>query len=385
MTSTDTEILTQSPGPFRRALRRTSGLILTLGIVTASLLTVLFGSEALTERAVVAADPDPAPITPVATQPIVLAEGYELTRAFIGQVEASRSSLLSAELSGKLTELAVGEGDRIQKGDLIAELDTRLLEAERARLEASKTAFVAQLRFAEQTVERLSRLSSEGVTSAAALDEALSRADELRARIAEVAAGLATNTLQIEKSQVFAPFGGRITQRFVDGGETVAPGQALVEIVEDAAPLVRVGLPLDVAEEALTAVEIEIGDTRYAAKLVTVRPDVDPATRTRTALFRVDAERDLTFGQMARLELRNRQRATGLWVDITGLQEGLRGQWTLLVVDGQNTVRNLSVQVLHVDGDRGFVRGAFPEDAQLISTGPHRVTVGQTVAPQPAG
>ena len=53
-------------------------------------------------------------------------------------------------------------------------------------------------------------------------------------------------------------------------------------------------------------------------------------------------------------------------------------------VDAENTVRTVSVQVLHGDGDKVFVRGAFPDGTKLIMSGPQRVTVGQTVDPQPA-
>jgi hypothetical protein len=115
-----------------------------------------------------------------------------------------------------------------------------------------------------------------------------------------------------------------------------------------------------------------------------LRPDIDPVTRTRTALFDVDAGADLAFGQTARLILRETHQTPGVWVAATALREGLRGQWTLLAVDADNTVRALSVQVVHIAGDQVYVRGAFPDGLRLIASGPQRVTVGQMVAPQPA-
>ena len=64
---------------------------------------------------------------------------------------------------------------------------------------------------------------------------------------------------------------------------------------------------------------------------------------------------------------------------MTSLKEGLRGQWTVLAVGEDRTVRSLSVHVLHAESDRVFVQGAFPEGTLLIDNGPHRVTVGQSV------
>ena len=146
----------------------------------------------------------------------------------------------------------------------------------------------------------------------------------------------------------------------------------------------RVGLPLDVSEDDLSDATVEIAGVEYASTLLALRPDIDPATRTRTAIFELNADADLAFGQTARLRLSDTINTEGLWVPMTTLKEGLRGQWTLLGVDAEDVVRALSVQVLHTDGDQVFVRGAFPPDTQLITTGPQRITVGQTVDPKPA-
>ena len=327
--------------------------------------------------------PQAAPTIPVATKEIVLSPGYEIVRSFVGQIEARRTAAVSFELSGRLDKILVDEGDLISTGQLIATLDTRLLSADRDRLQANRAALSAQLRFAEQTVARQSKLSSTGASSQASVDEAIARSDELVARIAEVDAQLMTNEILAEKMRVNAPFSGQVTERAVDGGESILPGQRLIEIVENSAPRLRVGVPLDIREEDLFASSVDISGQTYEARLVSLRPDIDPTTRTRTAILEIDTEQQLSFGQTAQLLLRDTVEEPGLWVPVTTLKEGVRGQWTLLVVDAENVVRSLTVQVSHADGDRVFVRGAFPKDAQLITTGPQRVTVGQSVTPQP--
>jgi hypothetical protein len=170
----------------------------------------------------------------------------------------------------------------------------------------------------------------------------------------------------------------------VDGGESVSPGQPLVEILENGAPQLRVGLPLDMAADELDAATLTIAGKPYEVALITLRPDVDPVTRTRTALFEIKAAADVTFGQTARLSLQDRVEDEGLWVPITTLKEGLRAQWTLLVVDAENVVRTVTVHPLHTKGEDVFVQGAFPDGVSLIASGPQRVSVGQKVDPQPA-
>ena len=384
MAATDTKNETEKQGVFRRALNAMTRVAVTLTIAAIAVLAVGLGSEELNRRAEAVPAPDAAPVMPVATKAIDLVPGYAITRSFVGQVEPQRTALVSFELSGELADILVDEGDEVRQGQRVATLDTSLLEAESARLTASKAALEAQLRFARQTVARQSKLTDRGFASQAALDEALSRSDELNSRIAEVEAALSSNAIETRKSIVTAPFDGRITERFVDGGESVAPGQTLVEVVENGMAQLRVGLPLEIEETDLNAASVTIAGQSHDATLITLRPDVDPVTRTRTALFRINAGASVTFGQTARLSLTDHVTEEGVWVPVTTLKEGLRGQWTLLVVDAEDVVRTVSVQTVRTEGDRVFVRGAFQDGIRLIATGPQRVSVGQTVDPQPA-
>lgn len=384
MTVNERDANREKPGYLRRAGRAVLRTTTTLAVAGLAIVAVALGSQELTRRAEAVPAPDPAHILPVAITPVAMLSGYEVTRSFVGQVEAQRRAVVSFELSGKLKEILVDEGDTVVLGQHIATLDTRLLDAERDRLEASKLALQAQLRFAQQTVERRTALTGQGIASQSALDEALSRSEELQARIAETEAALMTNAIQAEKTKIHAPFGGRLTERFVDGGESISPGQGLVEIVETGTPQLRVGLPLDVTPDDLATANVEIDNRRYDVALVALRPDVDPVTRTRTAIFELESDASVAFGQTGRLLLSETIPSEGLWVPLTTLKEGLRGQWTLLVVDANDLVRAVTVQVLHTQKDRVFVNGAFPDGVRLIASGPQRVTVGQTVDPQPA-
>lgn len=374
----------KKPGLIRRGVRAVFQLGVTAGVVSIAVFALVMGNQELTRRAEAVPAPEPAAVMPVETRAIAFKQSYDITRTFVGQIEAQRTAVVSFELSGRLASIAVDEGQRVAAGQPIAALETRLLTADRQRLEASKAALAAQLKFAQQTVERRSKLGDQGFSSQATLDEARARADELAARIAELEAALISNDIQLEKSQASAPFAGRVTERRVDGGESVAPGQPLVEIVEDGPVHLRVGVPLDLAEDELASAKVVAGGETLEARLVTLRPDVDPVTRTRTALFEITGATALTFGQTAQLRVTGTVATPGLWVPVTTLKEGVRGQWTLLAVDAQDVVRSLSVQVVHSRGDEVFVRGAFPDGMRLIASGPQRVSVGQRVDPQPA-
>ncbi len=367
-------------GLFSRGLRGTVRLGLTVSVIAVAAAAVYVGTAELTRRADAVPAPDAAAVTPVSVTPIISENAYTVDRVFIGQVEPQRSADVSFELNGRLDQILVDEGDAVAKGQLLATLDIALLEVERDRLTASRDAIAAQLAFAKKTVERNAKLIGQGFTSQARLDEAVAQQDELLSRIGELDAGLRDVTVRIEKSSIEAPFAGQITSRHVDGGETLRSGELVLGMVELVSPQVRIGIPLDVDPALLADVEIEIAGQSYLAELATLRPDIDPVTRTRTALFDLKDGPDVAFGQTARVHVLDPVESAGTWVPTTSLKEGTRGQWTLLVADAQKTVRLATVEVLHAEDDRVFVRGQFPDGTVLIDQGPQRVTVGQRVA-----
>ncbi len=371
---------TAKPGLFLCMLRGTVRLGLTVSVIAVAAAAVYLGASELSRRADAVPAPAAAAVTPVSVTPITSESAYTVDRVFIGQVEPQRAADVSFELNGTLDQILVDEGDEVAKGQLLATLDTALLEVEHDRLTASRDAIAAQLVFAQKTVERNAKLIEQGFTSQARLDEAVAQQDELMSRMGELDAGLRDVSVRIEKSSIEAPFAGQITTRHVDGGETLRSGELVLGMVEVVSPQVRIGIPLDVEPVLLSDVEVEIAGERYRADLATLRPDIDPVTRTRTALFNLKDGPDVAFGQTARVHVFDPVASAGTWVPTTSLKEGTRGQWTLLVADAQKTVRLATVEVLHAEDDRVFVRGTFPDGTVLIDQGPQRVTVGQRVA-----
>ena len=369
---------TPRPSFARRALRAMLNTTLTLTVIGASGAAVFYGSQTLAERAEDVAVIETADLMPVSVSPLFVEDGYTLPRQFVGQVEAAASVVMSFELGGRLSELLVEEGDTVVAGQIIGRLDTARLDAEYQRLMASRAATEAQLECAETRLVRAQSLRETGFASQEALDQALATRDELLNRVAEIEAGLATVAINLEKSVLTAPFDGRVGTQSVDGGETLAGGTPVVTLIETAEPRVRIGLPLTLDPASLTDVEITVNGGTYPATLTQVRPDVDPVTRTRTAIFTVATDGAPIFGQTATLRLDTHISTPGTWVPLDALQEGAGGTWTVLVVE-DDIVRLAAAEILHTQETRAYVRGTFAPGALMIQNGAHRVVPGQQV------
>lgn len=362
----------------KRALTVTGRLVFTTGVVAIAGAALVFGVGVLNNRAAAVPEPEAAAPIPVEARTIELADGYTVQRAFTGQVEARSSVDLSFELGGRLTQLTAEEGDHVEQGQIIAKLDTDLLQAEVTRLKAARAASAAQLVFAESRLSRAEQLQKQGFTSTETLDQALAARDELLNRIAEIDAAMRAVDINIEKSVLYAPFSGQIATQSVDAQETISAGQHIVRVMETSVPEVRVGLPLHITEADLATASVNIDNVSIPATLRRLRPDLDQVTRTRTALFALDPQTDVVFGRTVALHLDTHIATEGAWVPVDALQSGEGSVWRILVID-DSTIRHAAVEIIHIDGSHAYIRGTFEDGMQFVTSGGHRVVAGQTV------
>jgi RND family efflux transporter MFP subunit len=157
-----------------------------------------------------------------------------------GYVTARRKATVSAQFTGKITEVLVEEGMRVAEGQVLARLDDALLRRQLALNEAQLTAARSQLaeievrkREAEITRGRTERLVAAEVSTDAQLDADRAAVDSLAARLAaarddvEVAQRqVALQREQLEDSVIRAPFDGVAVSKDAQPGEMISPVSA---------------------------------------------------------------------------------------------------------------------------------------------------------------
>lgn len=324
------------------------------------------------------------PPVSVAVAPVRFDDSYFRKTTFAGRIEAARQTPLAFERAGLVVAVARDEGDGVDQGEVVARLDTAQITEGRRRLEARRRELEAQRRLAELTLGRQSRLLDKGWSPEQRRDEAEARLGQLTAGIEQVGAEIALITIDLEKSQLKAPFDGRVGARMIDEGAVVAAGTPVLMLVETARPQARIGLAPDLATTLETGRTYPLlsNGRRLQGRLTALRPDLEPGTRTVTALFDIAGGWPGALGELVTLELETRVGVRGAWVELSALKEGHRGLWTVLAIDetaGAATVRREAVEVLHVDGARVFVRGTLRDGDRIITNGMDRIVAGQRV------
>lgn len=173
------------------------------------------------------------------------AVAYDTVAIGRGDVEASVTAIatlqpresvdVGAQVSGQVTRLHVQPGDRVEKGQLLAEIDASLhqasVEADRAALDGLRAQLAeqqAQLDLARQQHLRQQRLAADEATreedvqiAVATLRSAEARLRQLRAQIAEASARLRGNEAQLSYTRLYAPIAGTVIGVDVKQGQTL--------------------------------------------------------------------------------------------------------------------------------------------------------------------
>lgn len=374
---------------WKRALRGFATLTGTVSVVALAAGAVWLGSATLATRAAAVDAPPAAEVKTVAALRIAPQEQMMVTRQFHGQVEAAQTVALSFEQGGRLNVLSVDEGDRVSKGQVIAQLDTRILDADRARLVASRGALVAQAELSRRTTQRQTELRDRGFASDQAVDNTALNLAALEAQIAEVDAAILQVDIRLSQTELLAPFDGQVGARHVDPGAIIAVGTPVLDVREDTLPLFRVGIDPKLARDlADQPAQITLDGTAYDARFIGFRPDLDAQTRTRTALFEVDTD-DPVYLASGTLTLQTTLDQPGYAVPIRALRDGVRGLWTVMVLeqgdDGLATAQAAAVEVIQIEGDTAYVRGTLQGPATIVPDGTHRLVPGDRVQLAEAG
>lgn len=373
--------MTANTTPTGRKAAQIGGTLAVIALAGA----VFVGGLALITAGSDASSTQAAPQTHVSAMAVQVVDHYRVSRRFTGQIEAAARADLAFELGGRITDITVEEGDIAPKGIALAQLDISALIPERAGLLAEMAALAADAELAQLTLARNDTLTARGVQSIAAQDQARLTLARLNASMAAVQARLDGVDVRLEKSTLRAPFDARIGARLADAGQTIAAGAPLLVLFDTGAPLLRVGLPADLAAGLTLGDQlgIDIGGTRIQGQLRQIRPDLDPATRTRSVLIALPADAPVVLGQTAAVILDQQIAQSGFWAPVTALREGARGSWTVMAISadagGTQRAQPAAVEVIHTDGNDVFLRSTLATGDLMIAAAPTRVTAGQAV------
>ncbi len=326
-----------------------------------------------------------------------------------GYVVARRQATVSAKITGKVREVLIEEGMRVEQGQILATLDDMDQQADvnlrQAQLESARSQAAeieAQLRQARNDYRRQQELTTRKLTPASQLDAAQAQSEAFTARLASQRRQVAVAAKTLEMSQVSladtiirAPFAGVVIAKAAQPGEMISP-------ISAGGGFTRTGIGTIVDMDSLE-VEVDVNEAfigRVAAKMpveatlnaypdwhipgavVAVIPAADrtkATVRVRVSLLEKDVRIVPDMGvRVAFLEARDsapaapKAVAKGVIVPSNAVVER-DGQLSVFVVDG-DVARRRAVEAAAAQGtQRNVVSGLQPGDSVILDPPPELI------------
>ena len=353
---------------------------------------------------------------PAATVGVARARQGELpiVIAALGTVTPVTQVVLRPQVSGVLTEVLFTEGQTVQKGQLLARIDSRPFEQALAQAQGERARIQAQLAAARVTMSRYQTLWQQDSIARQDVDTQAALVKQLEGQVQSSTASEGNARINLGHARITAPIGGRIGLRAVDPGNMVQAGSSTgIATITQMAPIdVKFAVSQDRVHEVLAAQRAGAGPSQDGAgaprgpsmllvqaldrardevlasgRFLTLDNVIDTATGTLQAKARFDNAGGPLFPNQF-VNVRLQLGATpGVLVPVTAVRTGPQGDY-VYVVDAERVARMRPVQRGGATVSEVLISAGVQAGELVITEGGDRVKDGGRVAlagERPAG
>ena len=302
-----------------------------------------------------------------------------------GSLEPEQLATVRSEVSGSVLRTFVEAGERVRRGQLLANLDERAIEEGFLSSRSAVRSAESALSLARRNLQRTERLTQAGALPERDLETARLDVTNAEGALADARARLAAAQEQLEDTRVRAPFDGIVSERQVDAGDVVQVGAALFTIVDPRRLRLEASGPGGghrAAQGQGTEVEFSVSgfDRRITGQIDRINPVVDSDHPPGPDLRGDPQSRaDAGCGSVRRGSGRNRHQARRGGANHRGRQPRAPRRWCTVIKDGrvaesevQTGVRDEAAELVEIQA------GVPPGDTVLLGSA-QGVTPGSRV------
>lgn len=344
-------------------------------------------------------------VLPVVVVETVKTENVNIYGEYAGRIRAQQFVEIRARVEGYLEKMLFTEGTYIQKGQTLFIINPQLYQARVNRAKAQLSKARAQALKAERDLSRIRPLFEQNAASQLDLDNAIAAYESATADVAVCEADLTQAELTLSYTSVRSPASGYISQRNVDIGALVGPGNQSLLATVVKSDTVRIDFSMTSLEYLRSkARNVNLGQRDSSRKwnpCITVTladgstypyqgmvdfadPQIDPKTGT----FSVRAEMPnpdhiLLPGQFTRVKLLMDVRENAIAVPTKALIVENGGAY-LYVVRANNTVEKRYVETGPEVGNNTVIERGLAAGERIVTEGMHKLSHGSKVEAKPA-
>jgi multidrug efflux system membrane fusion protein len=314
----------------------------------------------------------------------------DITLNALGTVTSLATVTTKSQISGQLVRVAFNEGQLVEKGDLLAEIDSRPYDIALQQAQGALERDQALLQSAELDRQRYELLASTNAIARQQLDQQLGLVGQYKGNLISDQAQVDNAKLNIAYCHIVAPVTGRVGLRLVDPGNYVTPGDVMVVVAQ----LQPISVIFSVAEDNLPAIKNRLkaagtlpvtafdrsGQIQLAAgNLRTHDNQID--TTTGTVKLRADfsnEEDNLFPNQFVNVTLQIDQAREAVVIPTAAVQRGAPGAFVYLI-EADNAVTVRPVTLGPASGGRVVVMSGLSVGDRVVIDGADKLRNGSKV------
>ncbi|MFO7890863.1 MAG: efflux RND transporter periplasmic adaptor subunit [bacterium] len=206
------------------------------------------------------------------------------TLEFNGDIVAEYTVKVFSKIPDRITKFYLDEGNKVLKGDIIAEVEATQQKQAVRRAKAGLTAAKSQLANISAEFERAKRLYSENAMSKQQYDAVKTQYEAVQSQVDQAEAGLASAQSSLKDASITAPISGIIGKRHYEEGDMASPQLPVVTIVQ----MDNVKMVFEATDKEFGKLKLEqpaqvkvtsYPNERFLGKIIKISPILDPITR----------------------------------------------------------------------------------------------------------
>jgi multidrug efflux system membrane fusion protein len=369
----------------RRASRRFFWAACIVAVIAAGALGFRRWAEPAPDAA-----PRPAAAVPV-TVVTVARRDVPIFLQGLGTVQASNTIAIRSQIDGKLQSVNFIEGQEVHKGDTLAVIDPRALQAVLDQAVAKKAEDQAQSVSAQKDLERFKTLVAKNAETQQNVDAQQAKVDQLKATIDADQGAIESAQTQLSYATITAPIDGRVGFRQVDVGNIIHAGDQnpLTVLTQIQPVVVTFTLPQKDLEDVRSAmlqgsVPALAYDQDNAKQLATgglllIDNQIDQTTSTiRLKANFANTDEQLWPGEFVHVHIEVATRKDAVTIPPVAMQRGPQGFYAW-VIKPDNTAEQRPIDAKQVGDDVAIVSKGLSPDERVVVNGQYRLQAGSHV------
>jgi RND family efflux transporter MFP subunit len=329
----------------------------------------------------------PAPVAEPIRSVKVVAVGVDALDSHVtyaADIRARVESRLGFRVAGKIVNRRVEVGQRVQAGQLLAEIDAQDYKLSQEAAKAQWQSAQTQLELAAADFRRYKALRDQSFISDAELERRETSLKAAQALVDQARAQLNVQGNQADYTRLLADQSGVVTAIEAEVGQVVTAGTPVIRLAQDGLRDVVFAMPEDQVARVKTGQVLQVqawgqGPT-WSASVREIAASADPLTRTYTVKLALPASVQPALGSTATVQMNQTPASTSaIRLPTSALRQEGAGSAVWVLDSNAMTVSLQAVQLGPVVGSEVVIASGLQAGQQVVVTGVHVLTPGQKV------